>query len=118
MIGTAWRLGNLGLAFLLEIGAVAALAYWGFHTGGTLPARFALGIAAPVLAAVLWGLFAAPQATFHVPALAVATKILVFGAAALALWQLDLRVLAVVLPAVVIANLTAVSLGHLAVATN
>lgn len=118
MIGTAWRLGNLGLAFLLELGAVAALAYWGFRTGGTLPTKLALGIAVPGVAVVLWALFAAPHATYSVPALAVATKVLVFGAAALALWQLDHRVMAVALPVVVVANLAVINLGHLAPATS
>ncbi|HEX3592092.1 MAG TPA: YrdB family protein [Pseudonocardiaceae bacterium] len=115
MISTTWRLGNLGLAFLLELGAVTALAYWGFHTGTGLPTRLALGIVAPVVAVVLWSLFAAPQATFSIPALAVATKILVFGGAALALWQLDYRVLAIAFPTVVIANLAVINLGHLTV---
>ncbi|HVV19782.1 MAG TPA: YrdB family protein [Pseudonocardiaceae bacterium] len=118
MIGTAWRLGNLGLAFLLELGAVAALGYWGLRTGGTLPTKLALGIAVPGAAVVLWGLFAAPHATYAAPALAVATKVLVFGAAALALWQLDHRVLAVALPAVVVANLATINLGHLAPVTS
>jgi hypothetical protein len=113
MIGTAWRVGNLGVAFLLELAALAALGYFGFRTGGALPVKLVLGAALPLVAAVLWGLFAAPQATFSVPALAVATKVLVFGAAALALWQLDYRVLAVVFPAVVVANLAVVNLGHL-----
>ncbi|HEY1571835.1 MAG TPA: YrdB family protein [Pseudonocardiaceae bacterium] len=115
MISTAWRFGNLGLAFLLELGAVAALCYWGFRTGSTLPIRLLLGIGVPVVAAVLWGLFAAPQATFSVPVLAFATKVLVFGGAAPALWQVDQRVLAIVLPVVVIANLAVINFGHLSV---
>jgi Protein of unknown function (DUF2568) len=118
MISTAWRLGNLGLAFLLELGAVAALGYWGFHTGSTLPTQLALGITAPGVAVALWALFAAPQATYQVPALAIATKIIVFGAAALALWQLDHRILAVALPVLVIANLATINLGHLTPATS
>jgi Protein of unknown function (DUF2568) len=113
MISTAWRLGNLGLAFLLELGAVAALCYWGFRTGNALPTRLLLGIGVPVAAAVLWGLFAAPQATFSVPVLAIATKVLVFGGAAVALWSLDQRVLAIVFPVVVIANLAVINFGHL-----
>lgn len=70
MIGTAWRMGNLGLAFLVELGAVAALAYAGFRMGTTVPVRLALGIGAPAAAIVLWGLFAAPRATVSVPVLA------------------------------------------------
>lgn len=117
MISTTWRLGNLGLAFLLELGAVAALGYWGWRTGGTLPIRLTLAIAVPAVAVVLWGLFAAPQATVSVPVLAVLTKVVVFGGAAMALWQLDQRVLAIAFPAVVIANLAVINLGHLSLQT-
>ncbi len=113
MIGTAWRVGNLGLAFALELAAVTALGNWGFRTGTTLTATLALGLGTPAAAAILWGLFAAPQATFQIPALAVATKIVVFGAATLALWSTDHRALAVAFPLIVIANLTTINLGHL-----
>jgi hypothetical protein len=118
MISTAWRLGNLGLAFLLELGAVGALGYAGFHIGTALLVRLAFGIGLPVAAIVLWGLFAAPQATVSVPVLAVLTKVVVFGGAAVALWQLDHRVLAVALPAVVLANLVVINAGHLATRTS
>lgn len=108
-----WRMANLGLAFLVELAALGILAWWGVRTGGSLPAKLALGIGIPLVAAVLWGLFAAPHATFQVTALAWAVKILVFGGAAVALWQLDQRVLAVVFPVVVAANLAVINLGHL-----
>lgn len=50
---------NLALRFLLEMGALAALAYWGWtqHTGAL---RYALAFGMPLLAAVLWGVFRAP----------------------------------------------------------
>ena len=108
-----WRVANLGLAFLVELIALGILAWWGVRTGGSLPGKLALGIGTPLVAAVLWGLFAAPQAAFHVTVLTWAVKILVFGGAAVALWQLDQRVLAVVFPVVVAANLAVIHLGHL-----
>jgi hypothetical protein len=75
-----------GLAFLLELGAVAALGYWGFTTGQTIRTKILFGVGAPVLAGILWGLFAAPQATFGVPVVGVlAVKALVFGTATIAL---------------------------------
>ena len=47
--------------------------------------RWLLGLGVPLTAAVLWGLFAAPQAVVQVAVLAVVTKVVVFGAAAAAL---------------------------------
>ena len=108
-----WRMANLGLAFLVELIALGVFAWWGALTGGSFPAKLALGIGTPLVAAVLWGLFAAPQATFQVTVLAWATKLLVFGGAAVALWQLDQRVPAIVFPVVVAANLAVIKLGHL-----
>jgi hypothetical protein len=52
---------NLALKFLLELCAFAALAYW----GATI--SIALAIAAPLLAIVLWGLFAAPRSERRLP---------------------------------------------------
>jgi|SRR4051794_38890749 hypothetical protein len=73
------------LAFAAELGSLAALALWGF----TLPAGFGLrllaGLGVPLVAIVLWWLFAAPKAAYQVPALAVVTKVLVQGGAVLAL---------------------------------
>ncbi len=48
---------NLALAFVLELAALAALAVWGVHADGVV-----LGVAAPLLAAVLWGALIAPNA--------------------------------------------------------
>ncbi len=107
-----WRTANLALAFAMELVALGALGWWGARTGGPLPMKILLAIAIPAVAAVLWALFAAPTATYQVPALAVATKIVVFGAASLALWQLDHRLLAVAFPIVVIANLAILHLDQ------
>jgi hypothetical protein len=60
MIGQAFHWANLTVAFLLELCALAALGYWGLRAASGPAAKAALGIGAPLLAAVLWGLFAAP----------------------------------------------------------
>lgn len=95
---------NLGLAFLLELAALAALGYWGYCTGGSFFTSLLLGIGAPLLAAIAWGLFAAPKSVFKNHMLAIATKALVFGAAFLALAAKDQRWLAVMFGVLVIAN--------------
>jgi hypothetical protein len=53
---------NLAAAFLLELCMLAALGYWGFTAVSGWP-RIALGLAAPLLAAVVWGIFLAPRAS-------------------------------------------------------
>ena len=74
---------NEGLAFLLELLALGGLAWWGADTGGGLAASILLGAGAPVVAAVAWGLFAAPRARVRLPLAGVlAVKVIVFGLAA------------------------------------
>ncbi|MDL4816672.1 YrdB family protein [Actinomadura opuntiae] len=77
---------NEGLAFLLELAALAALAWWGFTTGGNAVVHILLGIGTPVLAMIVWGAFAAPRARFKVALpFVLLVKAVVFGAGALAL---------------------------------
>lgn len=77
---------NEGLAFLLELAAIAALAWWGFTTGGNVLVNVLLGLGAPAAAIVLWGMFAAPRARFAIALpLVLLVKAAVFGAGALAL---------------------------------
>lgn len=87
------------VALLSELAALAALGYWGFTVPDGTVARVLLGIGLPVVAAVLWGLFAAPRAVVRRTPLVVATKVLVFGAAVLALAGTGHLVLAAVLAA-------------------
>jgi alpha-beta hydrolase superfamily lysophospholipase len=103
---------NLALAFALELCALAALCYWGFSVGGVAVTKVLLGIGAPVCAAVLWGLFAAPRAPVSVPLLKLVTRFLVFGSAALALYATGHHVLAFVFAIVVVANTIMVRLGR------
>ena len=82
-----WNWTWLTVAFLAELGALAALAAWGWSAGGSTATagRLLLAVAAAGGAAVLWGVFAAPQAPVQVAAVSIAVKVLVFGAGVLAL---------------------------------
>ncbi|WP_265443169.1 YrdB family protein [Flexivirga meconopsidis] len=85
------------LAFLIEIVALALLGTWAWRTAPE-PVIARLGAVVLVLAVALtlWGLFAAPKATFQVPAAAIAVKVLVLGGSVLAaypMWPLVLVVL-------------------------
>jgi len=75
----------LALRFALELGALAALAYWGAHTGDGI-VRVLLAVAAPLAAAALWGIFVAPKSARRLrdPA-RLAVELIVFGGAAAAL---------------------------------
>jgi hypothetical protein len=70
------------LRFLLELCALAGLAYWGFHTGVGWLLKTVLGIGAPLLAAVVWGAFVAPKAVVPVSApVRLGFELAVFAAA-------------------------------------
>jgi hypothetical protein len=67
---------NLGLRFALELCMLVGFAVWGFSE------NIVLGVAAPLAAAVVWGLWIAPKATRRLrdPA-RLALELLLFGAA-------------------------------------
>ena len=94
---------NLALKFALEIAALVAFAYWGGTVGsGAVPVL--LGIGAPLLAAILWGTFAAPRAKRRLPlALRAPFELAVFALAALALLTAS-TVAAIVFASLVIVN--------------
>ncbi|MFI5613084.1 DUF2568 domain-containing protein [Amycolatopsis sp. NPDC051903] len=117
MIETVWRIGNLALAFLLELAAIAALGYWGFHAGGSTAGKFLLGLGAPAVAIGLWALFAAPTASLRTPLLYALTVVVVVGGAGAGLWLSGHRALGLLLPALFAANLAVVRFTHLDAAT-
>ncbi len=85
------------LRFLLELFAFVTLGFWGF-AGWPLPWPGVLvGIAAPAFAVLLWALFRSPKAVFALDPFGKAVvEIAVFGAAALAWWDLGLPLVGVV----------------------
>jgi hypothetical protein len=77
---------NLGLRFLLELCALAALAFGGWHAGGPVLVRLVIAVALPLTAAVVWGRWVAPRAKYLLPdPLRLLPEWLVFGGAAVAL---------------------------------
>lgn len=55
------KLIHLTLAFALELGMLASMAYWGFQQGNNTIVKYIYAIALPLIAMVLWGIFAAPK---------------------------------------------------------
>jgi quinol-cytochrome oxidoreductase complex cytochrome b subunit len=79
----AIKTANLALRFLLELCALAALAYWGAEVGRGLLLKLVLGIGAPLVAAVVWGTFVAPKATVPVSTpIRILIEVVIFGLAA------------------------------------
>jgi hypothetical protein len=94
---------NLGLKFVLELCAFAALGWWGGTVGrGTV--SVAIAVAAPLLAVALWGRWAAPRAAHRLPLRQrVPFELGIFALAALALGTVSVP-LAVVLAVAVVIN--------------
>jgi Protein of unknown function (DUF2568) len=110
-----YRAVNLGLAFALELVALVALCYWGFHIGSSTAVHIVLGIALPLAAATLWGLFAAAaKPRFAVPVwFKIFIKTLVYGATTVGLYVTGHHWLAPIFALVVIANAALIRLGNL-----
>jgi Protein of unknown function (DUF2568) len=106
MLLTVLKNANLALAFFLELGVLVALGYWGFHTGQGLLAQIGLGIGAPVLAIVVWALFGAPRAIWHLTGIyRLILQIVFFGSAAAALFATGQHVPGVAFALIFVVNL-------------
>lgn len=89
---------DLAAVFLLELCMLAALGYWGVEQGNGAIIKVILGIGAPVLAAIVWGMFAAPKAKVHLRLVTqMAVRVVVFALAALALTMAAQRNLGIAL---------------------
>jgi hypothetical protein len=98
------RAANLALKFLLELGALAAFAYWGSRTGPTA-VNVLLGIGAPLAMAVVWGTWAAPTAPRRLAGAArITLELSVFALAALALAAADAPGVAAIFAVLVVLN--------------
>ena len=73
----------LALVFLDELLAMAAFGVWGW---GASPAWLLVWLL-PLVAMLVWFLFASPKAPYGGPVVRPAVKVLVFGLASWALWD-------------------------------
>lgn len=97
-------LANDLVRFVLEVAAIVIYAAWGFLSW-PMPWNIVFGIGGPVLAILIWALFVSPKAVLRTD-LFVRTivEVILFAAAALALWDLGWGV-----PALVFAILATVT---------
>jgi hypothetical protein len=85
------------LRFLLELFAFVSLGIWGFLAWPLPWPGVLVGIAAPVLAIVVWGLFLSPRAVIRLDPFGKAVvEIAIMGAAAIAWLDLGQPVVAIV----------------------
>lgn len=98
-IGTVVGWSVLTLVFVDELLAMAAFGVWGWQH----EPRWLLVWMLPMMAVVVWALFASPKATRSGPVIRPVAKVIVFGLASLALldagqpgWALALLVFSVV----------------------
>ncbi|GIK40391.1 MAG: hypothetical protein BroJett011_42240 [Chloroflexota bacterium] len=86
---------NLALRFLLELCILVTLGYWGFKTGLGWAVKIGLGIGGPLLVAVVWGIFLAPNSSMRLqePFLLI-LELVIFGLAIAALFATGHRSLA------------------------
>lgn len=92
------------LRFVLEVVAIATLGIWGF-VAWPFPLNIVIGIGAPLVAVVLWGLFRSPEAVFKIDVYGkTIIEVLVMGAAAFAWWNLGGPIVAVVFGAVAVVS--------------
>lgn len=105
MILSLLQYANMGLAFLLEIGVLASLCYFGFVVGKNWFAKIGLGLGLPIVAILVWGSFGAPQAIWRLSGFwFLLLQIIFFGSAAVALYAASKRRLGIVFALVFVLN--------------
>ncbi len=112
MKSVAWTVFTF--VFVAELCAVVALGVFGWRIGQRQPWKAIVCVVFVAVAIVLWALFAAPHATYDVGWLAVAVKVLVFGAAVVGLWVVGAHKLSVAFAVAVIALHVAAKLPAIA----
>lgn len=90
-------------AFLLEICAVAAYGYAGFHSSLDTPFKLIIGIGLPIIVIAIWGKYMAPksQTRLNQPYYSL-VKLVIFAGATVALWLSGITTLALTFAATAI----------------
>ncbi|TQR20591.1 DUF2568 domain-containing protein [Psychrobacillus vulpis] len=87
----------------MEICALAAFSFWGFHIDQGRITKILFGIGTPLLIAIFWGTFISPKATFPVTVpVRIVLQFIIFALAAAALYFSDKSLLAFIFGVVVL----------------
>lgn len=101
-----------GLFFLMELCALAAFSYWGFHLNYGWFLKLLFGIGTPLLVAIFWGAFIAPKANFPVIIpVRIILQLIVFALATASLYFSGNSKLAVIYGVVVMIGMTLMYTG-------
>ena len=104
---SALKSANLALRFILELCALAAVAYWGSQVSSHTAVNVVAAIISPLVVAAVWGTLLAPKASRRLePPTRWLLELVVLGLAVAALAASGAAVLAVILAAVAILNAT------------
>lgn len=101
------RSGNMLLAFLLELGMLAAFCFAGWVATNVLWLRVVLAAGLPALAILLWAVWAAPKAgkrRLKMPGLLI-FKLIIMAVATAAWWVAGQAFIAAIFGALVVINL-------------
>src|ERR671919_1889430 len=103
----ALKSANLALRFVLELGALVAVGYWGWKTGDGVM-RWVLPIAGVLAVVAAWILFVSPDPRIELaPPVRLIIEFAVWAAAGAALYAASQRGLAIGFVVVAIVNSTA-----------
>ncbi|HXH34923.1 MAG TPA: YrdB family protein [Plantibacter sp.] len=92
------------LRFFLELFAFFSLGFWGVMAW-PFPWNVVIGIAAPLVAIVLWALFLSPRAVIRIDLYGrTVVELVIFGAAALAWWNLGQPVIGAVFAVIAVVS--------------
>ena len=106
MLFSLLQYANMGLAFFLELGALAGFCYFGFATGKNWLAKIGLGIGLPIIAILVWGSLGSPQAPWRLSGFwFLLLQIVFFGSAAVAFYAAGRRRLGVIFALVFVLNI-------------
>ena len=96
---------NLAARFVIELCAVGLVSYWGFRAFAGPVASVTVGVAAPLVLVVAWGLLASPRAPVSLsPTTKMVVQMVLLLVPALGLLHLGRPVLSGAFAAVVVAN--------------
>lgn len=96
---------NIALRFLLELCILGVIGYWGFQVGKGPVIKGTFAVVLPLIIAVIWGLFGAPEATWKLQgALHLMLEIIILGLGIVALYHLRYVALATVFMIVIFTN--------------
>jgi hypothetical protein len=96
---------NLGAAFFLEIAMLISVGYCGFQYPQNIILKYLLMILLPLIAAILWGIFAAPKSRLRLQQpYRMFFAMILFGVAVFLLYRSGIATLAVVFVILVVIN--------------